>query len=784
MGNFNHNIKVLQLGTGELIVARRPTVERYAEEYLPCLHCLVFIHEDEVWRHTNKCPFNSRVGKEDGDEEENSDDEGDDVRSGANHKGPSIKVQCRVFLEGAANADKSFTEDYEDLIDTVINKMRHDHVKTVVEKDSLILKFGSLLLAKVGHKKHDNVAEKMRRLGRFLIEFQKIEKNVSLTDVICGTRFDAVIKTTRELSCVGETTTMAGVVMLSNPSAGLHLGYSLKKCALIKRGKALRVMDDTMLADAQTFLDLFNSEWVDLISSNALASLKEKKYNCLDLIPMTDDLQKLQECLDTSLPIHTTHLTKAASESSWRRLSEIIFATVTLFNKRRGGEVARMPLCCFTERPQWNEHRNQDVLTSLSPLEQRLMKNLDMVHLPGKRNRRVPLLLKKEWVTSMQVLVEKRKECNVNSEYFFGVPGSPSHLAPWKVMNQAAKDADCSRPDLISTTRLRKYTATVTQIMGLKPGEIEWLSNHLGHTVNVHKDWYRLHESTIEMAKVSKVLIAIENGQAGKFKGKSIDEIQFDEIDLPVDEVNVTDDEEDVDTSAKSEKKADAGSNVKRKEVEDYQGDENINVETEACLPNAGTEPQSRKKRKKNVLKGIDNVNSEMEAQSKNKSKVSDLDVEDKKSRTSGANARPKQKVKDVNHNYGSDSELDDSDLDENYSASAYSSSLSDSGNETMPIDKPSKKRCITSKQRTSTKAPVVRWTGDELAAVEKGFKENILNKKVPRKHEVEIVMAKYPVLNRRPYLQIKSKVHYIIRQRVTMGQKLMKMSSEKGQFR
>jgi len=64
--------------------------------------------------------------------------------------------------------------------------------------------------------------------------------------------------------------------------------------------------------------------------------------------------------------------------------------------------------------------------------------------------------------------------------------------------------------------------------MGLPSGELEWLCNHLGHTVQVHKDCYRLHESTVEMAKVSKVLLAIESGVASKFQGKSIDEIDLD----------------------------------------------------------------------------------------------------------------------------------------------------------------------------------------------------------------------------------------------------------------
>jgi hypothetical protein len=57
-----------------------------------------------------------------------------------------------------------------------------------------------------------------------------------------------------------------------------------------------------------------------------------------------------------------------------------------------------------------------------------------MVQLPGKRNRKVPLILKPEWVKSMELLVENRDRCNVvNNVYFFGQPSKTNHIVAWKV---------------------------------------------------------------------------------------------------------------------------------------------------------------------------------------------------------------------------------------------------------------------------------------------------------------------------------------------------------------
>ena len=70
------------------------------------------------------------------------------------------------------------------------------------------------------------------------------------------------------------------------------------------------------------------------------------------------------------------------------------------------------------------------------------------------------------------------------------------------------------KPDLVTSTKLRKYNATVSQLFDLNNGELEWLSNHMGHDLNIHKDFYRLHDSTIEIGKVSRLLMAIDAGSA------------------------------------------------------------------------------------------------------------------------------------------------------------------------------------------------------------------------------------------------------------------------------
>ena len=68
--------------------------------------------------------------------------------------------------------------------------------------------------------------------------------------------------------------------------------------------------------------------------------------------------------------------------------------------------------------------------------------------------------------------------------------------------------------------------ATVIQIMALSNEELDWVARHLGHDITVHREFYRLQESTLELAKVSKLLIAAEKGEVNINAGASLSQME------------------------------------------------------------------------------------------------------------------------------------------------------------------------------------------------------------------------------------------------------------------
>ena len=103
---------------------------------------------------------------------------------------------------------------------------------------------------------------------------------------------------------------------------------------------------------------------------------------------------------------------------------------------------------------------------------------MDMVHLPGKGigSRRVPLILTPDVVEAMDCLTKYRHQCDVpvTNVFFFAVPGSSRFLNGWQVMDRVARLAKLEKPELIHSTRLRKYIATVTQVIYKMIAQIEF----------------------------------------------------------------------------------------------------------------------------------------------------------------------------------------------------------------------------------------------------------------------------------------------------------------------
>ena len=79
----------------------------------------------------------------------------------------------------------------------------------------------------------------------------------------------------------------------------------------------------------------------------------------------------------------------------------------------------------------------------------------------------------------------------------------------------------------IRSTELRKYCATASQLADLSETHLRWLADHMGHNMDVHREYYRLRESTVELTEVARSLCAINEGSTVNIQGKKPSEINI-----------------------------------------------------------------------------------------------------------------------------------------------------------------------------------------------------------------------------------------------------------------
>ncbi|XP_065671564.1 uncharacterized protein LOC136089474 [Hydra vulgaris] len=120
--------------------------------------------------------------------------------------------------------------------------------------------------------------------------------------------------------------------------------------------------------------------------------------------------------------------------------------------------------------------------------------------------------------------VSSRHYANISQKhnFVFACGTSCLKLRGWDALQSITKKLNLSKPKLITPTRTRKYLSTTLQLLDINNSELLWLTNHMGYTKDVHQNWYRREDSTIEL---TKVLLAMDNGDAKCIQNKNIDSL-------------------------------------------------------------------------------------------------------------------------------------------------------------------------------------------------------------------------------------------------------------------
>ena len=80
---------------------------------------------------------------------------------------------------------------------------------------------------------------------------------------------------------------------------------------------------------------------------------------------------------------------------------------------------------------------------------------------------------------------------------------------------------------LVHVEQLHGHGIFSLQIFDLSPTEQQWLTNHLGHSMDVHKIHYRQTAGLIERVDLAKLMLIQEFNVTAKYAGQKLSDIQF-----------------------------------------------------------------------------------------------------------------------------------------------------------------------------------------------------------------------------------------------------------------
>lgn len=277
------------------------------------------------------------------------------------------------------------------------------------------------------------------------------------------------------------------------------MGTTLKQCydiAIVFVLKRKEVYELITTAEAEANLrsmsHLIETNWKYEISSKAINDLCVNKWNKITLLPLASDLKLLKEYLITTGNTAAKNLQKTNNDvDAYNTLMETIFCRVLLLNRRRTGELQRLPLHIY-EQDQ-NSQKYEEFADVVTPSEKILMQTLKRVVIRGKRGRGVPVLFSNDVQMHISIPLQYRKNIlQKNNMYLFGKPNTDKPLYGYKVLNKYATLSGAKNPKALTSTRLRKHLATLTQLFNMSDADIEQLAGFMGHTVGVHIGSYRL----------------------------------------------------------------------------------------------------------------------------------------------------------------------------------------------------------------------------------------------------------------------------------------------------
>lgn len=489
-GNYKHNEEVLKTSCGDLKVKRRSTNTPVdAKKLAICLYCKCLHSRKHIWRHMQRCSSKKSLTF-------------------------STKGRSKALTLVAA-AETSDTSEISSDVKEMLKMLRKDEIASLVANDPLILQVAQHLWhASEGKTKRGTILQRIRIMGRLLLMLRK-DSIRSLEDAIKPQNFSKVVEAVRELAGFNVETKSC-----HTPSLMMKLGNSLRKIGDIKLAKALKEdADKETMQEVETFIKLCTKEWGHTASS---------RVKNAPTIPLIHDVQLFYQYMEKTAASAVESITLYESPPVYSALLRVTVAQVSVLNKNVV-EVSKATLESFNKRDETARH--DDGAVCQSPLDKILSKPFLKINVRSNGGKKLTVTLTPKLLAAITLLVSKREACGVHKDnpFLFATPSDTCTSFFQGQQSITIVVSRCSAKDKVNlrSVYFRKYVLRVFQVLSLNAEELHELAELLGRDIRTDGEYYQTPEAAVDIAKISELLSAAENGTLGRFEGTSLEEIEI-----------------------------------------------------------------------------------------------------------------------------------------------------------------------------------------------------------------------------------------------------------------
>ena len=216
----------------------------------------------------------------------------------------------------------------------------------------------------------------------------------------------------------------------------------------------------------------------------------------------------------------------AKTNHNYAEMKQIVIADLVSFNKRdrEVSGVTRKDMILQRSLALQRAQTTDYELFKLTEVEMMFAKYYTLLRLPGKAGKFVPVLIPPKTLEVIDFMINDDKLKSDN--YFFQTEGGEQFYRSIDVLRKYAEEFKLQDKKVFRSTKLRKYLVTAAQFLDLPQNQRVWVADFLGHDLNVHDKYYRMHTDAVNLAKMTKLLYIADKRKVKDAYLENLDTLQ------------------------------------------------------------------------------------------------------------------------------------------------------------------------------------------------------------------------------------------------------------------